>query len=161
MTVAALLRRSRAHPLAPPLPAARRGVGAARVATPERLIPPARPAEPAGLPFADGSCDSVVVGHDLLDRGDATEVLVEWRRVLRPGGTLVVTLPPSEAASTEPGHDLGFATSSGHGLQASALERLVQGIGGFAEVSTRIPGPERSVCLRATKTSVAHAAQQG
>lgn len=120
----------------------------------------ARPAAPT-VPFADGSCDSVVVGHDLLGRTDAADVLVEWRRVLRPGGTLAVMVRAGGELAPRPGHDLGPGPSSGAGATAAALEGLVQRIGGFVDISTDVVGPERSHRLRATKSPVPQSAAQG
>jgi predicted SAM-dependent methyltransferase len=52
------------------------------------------------LPFiADGSVDLIYCSHALeyFDRPKALEVLVEWRRVLAPGGTLRLAVPDFQA----------------------------------------------------------------
>lgn len=52
------------------------------------------------LPFiADGAADLVYSSHALeyFDRFEVKEVLAEWRRVLRPGGTLRLAVPDFEA----------------------------------------------------------------
>lgn len=43
--------------------------------------------------FRDGSLDYVFSSHALEDAEDTRAVLVEWMRVLRPGGYLVLFLP--------------------------------------------------------------------
>jgi len=46
-------------------------------------------------PFADGSADLIYASHVLeyFDRQEAAGILAEWRRVLRPGGTLRLAVP--------------------------------------------------------------------
>jgi predicted SAM-dependent methyltransferase len=45
--------------------------------------------------FADGSVDLIYSSHSLeyFDRSQAEKTLAEWRRVLRPGGTLRLAVP--------------------------------------------------------------------
>lgn len=45
------------------------------------------------LPFADGSLDAVLAGEIVEHVTDASAALREWGRLLRPGGTLIVTTP--------------------------------------------------------------------
>lgn len=52
--------------------------------------------EPAGLPWADGTFSAVVallVLQHLPDEAGQDRALAEWRRVLRPGGTVVGLVP--------------------------------------------------------------------
>ena len=49
--------------------------------------------EDARLPFADDSFDLVWCGETLEHVADASGLAAETRRVLRPGGTLLVTVP--------------------------------------------------------------------
>jgi len=45
------------------------------------------------LPFADSKFDKIVAQHLIEHFEDTNEVLSEWRRVLRPGGLLVIVTP--------------------------------------------------------------------
>ncbi|OGJ60350.1 hypothetical protein A3J34_01165 [Candidatus Peribacteria bacterium RIFCSPLOWO2_02_FULL_51_10] len=52
-------------------------------------------ADAARLPFSDKSFD-IVIGMGLLDYvPNVTDVLAEFRRVLKPGGQIIVTIPKS------------------------------------------------------------------
>jgi SAM-dependent methyltransferase len=54
---------------------------------------------PAGaLPFADGSFDVLTAWHVLEHMADAARALAEWRRVLRPGGLLILETPDASSA---------------------------------------------------------------
>lgn len=48
------------------------------------------------LPFRDGTLDYVASSHLLEDFYDWMPLLMEWVRVLKPGGLLVVCLPDKE-----------------------------------------------------------------
>lgn len=48
------------------------------------------------LPFLDGCLDYVYSSHLLEDFADWNPVLLEWWRVLKPGGRLVIILPDLE-----------------------------------------------------------------
>ena len=52
--------------------------------------------------FADGSADLIYCCHGLeyLDRAEAAVALTEWRRVLKPGGTLRLAVPDFRALVT-------------------------------------------------------------
>jgi SAM-dependent methyltransferase len=51
-----------------------------------------------GIPFADGASDTVYHSHLLehFDRDDALNLLIECRRVLKPGGLIRVVVPDLE-----------------------------------------------------------------
>jgi SAM-dependent methyltransferase len=51
------------------------------------------------LGFPDGSFDVAMASSVFQFVGYAPEVLVEWRRVLRPGGRLVLSVPVADAGS--------------------------------------------------------------
>jgi len=50
------------------------------------------------LPFGDDECDLIYASHVLeyFDREEAKDVLGEWHRVLKPGGTLRLAVPDFE-----------------------------------------------------------------
>jgi ubiquinone/menaquinone biosynthesis C-methylase UbiE len=54
----------------------------------------------AALPYEDGAFDSVVSRGVLHHLHDPVAALTEWRRVVRPGGTVVVLSEPSPAADS-------------------------------------------------------------
>ena len=47
----------------------------------------------SSLPFADNSFDVITAQHVIEHLPDAGTALAQWRRVLRPGGTLLVVTP--------------------------------------------------------------------
>lgn len=59
-----------------------------------RTIPGAavRQCDAASLPFADASFDTVVANHMLYHLDDPEDALLEFRRVLRPGGQLAIAV---------------------------------------------------------------------
>jgi SAM-dependent methyltransferase len=62
-------------------------IGNALLVTPDVICPAHR------LPFADSSLDFVLTSHLLEHIADPIAALVEWRRVLRPGGLLFLRVP--------------------------------------------------------------------
>jgi SAM-dependent methyltransferase len=50
-------------------------------------------ADAVHLPFEDSAFDAVYAGEIIEHVPDARTALAEWRRVLKPGGTLIVTTP--------------------------------------------------------------------
>lgn len=54
-----------------------------------------RVADAAALPFDDSSFDTLFAGEIIEHVGDPLAALAEWRRVLAPGGRLILTTPNS------------------------------------------------------------------
>ena len=54
------------------------------------------------LPFEENSCDLLYSSHTIeyFDRDQIQDLLAEWRRVLKPGGTLRVAVPDFSATCT-------------------------------------------------------------
>jgi len=50
-------------------------------------------ADAMDLPFADASFDAVYAGEIIEHVGDTASALAEWRRILRPGGTFILSTP--------------------------------------------------------------------
>ncbi|HEX6665101.1 MAG TPA: glycosyltransferase [Solirubrobacterales bacterium] len=61
----------------------------------------ADPERAGALPFDDASFDTVLLGDFLAERASRERPLAEARRVLRPGGRLIVTVPYSPAAAED------------------------------------------------------------
>jgi SAM-dependent methyltransferase len=56
-------------------------------------------ADMRALPFARGACAGIVAFYSLIYEADPTPALVELRRVLQPGGTLLVAVHAGEGFS--------------------------------------------------------------
>ena len=96
--------------------------------------------------FRDGELDYVVSRHNLEHYVDVVKTLLEWRRVLRPGGVLAVVVPDERAGDTvylDPTHKHCFTPES--------LERLLGLVGGFEVVRTEVVIPDWSFLLVATR----------
>jgi ubiquinone/menaquinone biosynthesis C-methylase UbiE len=65
---------------------------------------------PEGLPFDDASFDSVLLGEVIEHLNRPERMLAETRRVLKPGGTVVITTP--FGLHPDPGHVRTFYLSS-------------------------------------------------
>ncbi|MEL7612934.1 class I SAM-dependent methyltransferase [Vreelandella titanicae] len=84
------------------------------------------------LPFADNSFDAVLFQHSLLNMPNASKVITESRRVLRPGGQLVMHEVVSGPNVAQLRYPVPWAASSKHShlLTLVELTRLLE-IGGF------------------------------
>jgi SAM-dependent methyltransferase len=92
----------------------------------------------AALPFPDASFDVVLAVHALLFAEDHVVVLREWRRVLRPGGRLSLSVPgPSDATPTGIYRDIyerhGIDTSDRYPTAASLADWA--GVAGWTDVA--------------------------
>lgn len=103
-------------------------------------------------PFRDESFDSLIARHNLEHYIDTAAVLTEWRRILRPGGTLAVILPDEENFPSERGRTLDLDPTHYHGYSRSALARLVSLVGGFENISVATVVKEWSFMLVARRT---------
>ncbi len=84
------------------------------------------------LPFADNSFDAVLFQHSLLNMPDANRVIAQSRRVLRPGGQLVMHEVVSGPNVAHLRYPVPWAANSEHShlLNLSELTRLLE-TGGF------------------------------
>ncbi|MBT2788277.1 MULTISPECIES: class I SAM-dependent methyltransferase [unclassified Halomonas] len=74
------------------------------------------------LPFADNSFDAVLFQHSLLNMPDAAKVIAESRRVLRPGGQLVMHEVISGPNVAHLRYPVPWAASSEHSHLMSSVE---------------------------------------
>jgi len=125
-----------------------RGLGVARAAGLARLVV----ARVETLPFGDGVFDAVLAQHLVEHLAAPSRAMVEWRRVLRPGGRLLLVTP--NAAYPDPGifHDPTHLTLFTEETLRRALEQ-----GGFRVVRlfTLFPYLGRSRILRAASIRLA------
>jgi ubiquinone/menaquinone biosynthesis C-methylase UbiE len=89
------------------------------------------------LPFADGQFDAVFAGEVIEHVPNATATLREWWRVLKPGGTAIITTPNRRRLMARanrmempysPDHlsELSYEELSGSLLRASGFELVEQ-----------------------------------
>lgn len=100
------------------------------------------------LPFADAVFDSLIARHNLEHYVDLVEVLAEWARVLRPGGTLAVVVPDEERF---PGRTLDLDPTHYHAFTERSLSSLLELTGLFEVVETRPVVPDWSFLVAATR----------
>lgn len=62
-------------------------------------------------PFADERFEEIRAHHVLEHLRDPFRAMAEWRRLLRPGGTLLVKVPHFSRGFTHPDHKRGFDVS--------------------------------------------------
>lgn len=74
------------------------------------------------LPFADNSFDAVLFQHSLLNMPDATRVIAESRRVLRPGGQLVMHEVVSGPNVAQLRYPVPWAATSEHSHLVNLVE---------------------------------------
>ena len=78
------------------------------------------------LPFRDGAFDCLVARHNLEHYVDTLAVLAEWKRVVAPGGRLVVVVPDE---ATFEGRTLDLDPTHYHGFSQASLPKLVEAVG--------------------------------
>jgi ubiquinone/menaquinone biosynthesis C-methylase UbiE len=96
--------------------------------------------------FGDGELDFVVSRHNLEHYIDVVKTLLEWRRVLRPGGTMAIIVPDERAGDT-----LYLDPTHKHCFTPDSLRRLLTVVRGFDVVRTEIVVRDWSFLLVATK----------
>ncbi len=102
-------------------------------------------ADHPALPFADETFDVLLALFDPAFVNDLPGAFMQWRRVLRPGGRLLLVLPGGETlnelraafalAEREAGHDPGWRVAPF--LDVQKLAQLA-GLAGFAQVVTDV-----------------------
>lgn len=98
-------------------------------------------ADVLALPQADDSVDGIATSHLLEHLPDTGAALREWRRVLKPGGELLVCVPDADHEAEwmryhlEEAHKRGDAPEHRHhaDLTQASLEAALRGAG-FADV---------------------------
>lgn len=97
-------------------------------------------------PFQDCQVDAVVAKHLLEHIMDIPKAVREWRRVLKPGGKMVIVCPDyryCEAISCDPSHV--------HALTPDTTKSWIDTIGGLDVVAAEDVRPGYSFCLVAVK----------
>lgn len=113
-----------------------------------------RQADMADLPYDDETFDALVARHVIEHSPDTLGVLLEWRRVLKPAGRLVVVTPDQRhyidkdtgrhgsTIGLDPTHEACFTRE-----QLAALARHA----GFTDITTAEAHPQWSFLLVATR----------
>lgn len=99
------------------------------------------------LPFRNDAFDSLVARHNLEHYIDTLAVLSEWRRVVRPGGRVVLIVPDEE---TYEGRTLDLDPTHYHGFTQASLGRLIEAAG-MSVTMTRPVLPRWSFLVVAVK----------
>jgi glycosyltransferase involved in cell wall biosynthesis/SAM-dependent methyltransferase len=86
--------------------------------------------------YADESVDLIVARHNLEHYLDPVKTLLEWRRVLRPGGIVGVVLPDDEAFDTIHADETHL-----HTFTKRSFDRIVARIDGLSTVYTGVSAP--------------------
>jgi len=97
--------------------------------------------------FADGELDYVVSRHNLEHYVDVVKTLAEWRRVLKPGGTMAIIVPDERAGDT-----VYLDVTHKHCFTPDSLARLVNAVGGFVVLGTEAVIPNWSFLLIARRS---------
>ncbi|MBN1383300.1 MAG: class I SAM-dependent methyltransferase [Elusimicrobia bacterium] len=97
--------------------------------------------------FSDGELDFVVSRHNLEHYVDVIKTLLEWKRVLKPGGIMAVIVPDERKLDTivlDPTHKHVFTPES--------FSRYIELIGGFEIIKTEEIVPDWSFMCVCRKT---------
>jgi SAM-dependent methyltransferase len=100
------------------------------------------------MPFRDATVDVLVARHNLEHYVDTIATLIEWRRVLVPGGSLVLVMPDEERYD---GRTVDLDPTHYHCFTEQSLTSLVELVGGLRVTETRPVIDEWSFLLVATK----------
>jgi SAM-dependent methyltransferase len=83
----------------------------------------------SALPFEDEHADTIIARHIFEHAVDPVDVLVAWRRVLKPGGRLIVAMPNEQLAPSIP-----MDVTHKHAWTPDAFRKLSEGCG-FRQVA--------------------------
>lgn len=98
------------------------------------------------IPLADNSQDIVIARHILEHMIDPFEALEEWRRVLRPGGNLLVAVPNEENCRS-----MLLDSSHVHAYTADTLRKIAMLSGFTVKEVTTTNQQGLSLCMNARK----------
>jgi len=89
------------------------------------------------LPFRERSLDFVYASHSLEDAADWEPILIEWCRVIKPGGFLIIQVPDKERfrAVVAAGQPDNLAHK--HESYPGELTKYINKIGGFSVIMDR------------------------
>ncbi len=93
--------------------------------------------------FKDGELDFVVSRHNLEHYVDVIKTLMEWKRVLKPGGVLATILPDERTVDT-----IALDPTHKHAFSPESFVRYIELIGGLAIVKVETVIPNHSfICV--------------
>jgi predicted SAM-dependent methyltransferase len=88
----------------------------------------------------DDSADVIISRHSLEHIGDTVKTLTEWKRILKPGGKIIIILPDDEFIDTmNPILSAGFHL---HAFTRDSFRKKVEEISGLSveKLETVVPG---------------------
>lgn len=98
--------------------------------------------------FETGSLDYVIARHNLEHYVDPVLALIEWRRVLKPSGRLVIVVPDERYLNT-----IAMDPTHKHAFTPESLGRLINILGGLKIDRLESCVPEWSVICVATRVA--------
>lgn len=81
--------------------------------------------------FKDNELDYVIARHNLEHYVDVVKTLQEWKRVLKPGGSLVIILPDEDGLNEIGRRSIDLDVTHEHSFTKDSIKNLIMLIGGL------------------------------